>query len=147
MVMAKNSMALKNANKQTNTEAQAKSNAVMARMAIMIIVDLLGILALRAIGKDMALELVFYTQWLRPLTVVFGVLTALAAVYQVIAIVKKIDTSAHCVTPAMLLCIFAFCLVCALLYTRLLPVTIMIVSAVGTVLFVVYCLYMHVFYR
>lgn len=146
--MAKEKNILNNGKKQVHTEhSQKKTRAVTARMAIMILVDLLGILALRAIGKDMSLELAFYQHWLMPLTVVFGVLTLLAAVYQVIAIVRKIDTSTHFVTPAMLLCIAAFCLVCCLLYTRLIPMTIMIASAVGTVLFVVYCLYMHVFYR
>ncbi len=148
MVMAKGNAFL---NREKNSRASAanrkKTHAVLARMAIMVMLDVFGILALRSLNADISLELSFYQHWLTPLTVVFGVLTAAAVVYQVIAIVKKIDTSAHVVTPAMLIAIAAFCLVACLLYTRLIPMTLMIASGVGTALFIVYCLYMHVFYR
>ena len=149
MVMAKGTASMKRErNNRTSAAANSKkTNTAFARMAIMVLVDLIGILALRSLMRDAIVELAFYQHWLMPLTIVFGVLTAAAVAYQVIAIVKKVDTSAHVVTPAMLIAIAAFCLVACLLYARLVPMTIMIASGVGTVLFIVYCLYMHVFYR
>ena len=149
MVMAKENAFL---NREKNSRASAPANrkktrAVFARMAIMVLLDLIGILALRSLMRDITVELAFFQHWLTPLTIVFAVLAAAAVVYQVIVIMKKIDTSAHVVTPAMLIAVALFCLVACLLYGRLIPMTIMIASGVGTVLFVVYCLYMHVFYR
>ncbi len=148
MVMAKENMLLKNEKKKALAEKNKKKHrAVMARMSIMILINIIGILFLRRLAGDFSIEIVFHNTWLVPLTVVFGVLSILAAVYQTVAIVKKIDTSTYPVTPAMILCVVLFCFFVCLLYDRLLPMTIIIASAVGTVLFVVYCLYMHVFYR
>lgn len=148
MVMAKKNTLLKNENKKFHAELNRKKHrAVIARMVIMILVDLVGILLLRRLAGDFSLEIVFHNTWLAPLTVVFGVLSAAALVYQIAAIVKKIDTATHFVTPAMILCVMLFCFLACLLYEHLLLMTIMIASAVATVLFVVYCLYMHIFYR
>lgn len=149
MIMAKEKMLgnTKNGKRALPRQKKKNSNVAAGRMGIMILADIAAICILNALGTSGALELAFYENWLLPLTVIFGVLTLGAAIYQAVVIVKKIDTSGHYVTPAMILCVVLFGLLSCLLYTRLIPATIMIASVVGTVLFVVYCLYMHVFYR
>lgn len=129
--------------------AQRRKNTqtVITRMLIMVAVDIIGICTLLSVRRDAVVELAFVNSWLLPLTIVFGVLTAAAAVYQVLVIVKKIDTSAHSVTPAMLLCIALFCLITCLVYKSALGSTVIVASVIATVLFLVYCLYMHIFYR
>ncbi len=132
---------------ETLSGKDKNSSVVTARMAIMVLLDIIAILALSALQRDGRRELQFYEHWLTPLTVVFGVLTLAAVAYQIVVIAKKINTSAHVITPAMIICVALFGLLSCLLYTRLIPMTIIIASVVSTVLFVVYCLYMHVFYR
>lgn len=128
-------------------ERKKKTQIVLIRMLVMAAVDLIGICALLSVRREAAVELEFVNSWLTPLAIVFGVLTLAAAAYQVAVIVRKIDTSRHPVTPAMLLCIFLFCLIACLLYKRVLGMAIVIASVIATVLFMVYCLYMHIFYR
>ncbi len=150
MVMAKNTKMANTAGKTNGAHklsAQTKNHIVTMRMLIMALTDIIGVCLLSAISSDANVEFLFYQNWLIPLTVVFGVLTAAAVAYQVVVIVKKIKTETHYVTPAMIICVTAFCLVACLLYKRLIPMTIAIASVVGTALFVVYCLYVHIFYR
>lgn len=145
MIMAKKKKIGKTV--ETLSDKEKNSSVVTARMAIMVLLDIIAILALSALQRDGRRELQFYEHWLTPLTVVFGVLTLAAVAYQIFVIAKKINTSAHVITPAMIICIALFGLLACLLYTRLIPMTIIIASVVSTVLFVVYCLYMHIFYR
>ncbi len=149
MVMAKGTTLLKSSKKKTvgKNLQKKRTRAAAVRMVLMILIDIVGIYLLNMLATDLDLELAFHNQWLMPLTAVFGVLSALALIYQAIVLFKKIDTRTHFVTPAMLLCITLFCLIACLLYDYLLTMTLMIASVVGTVLFVVYCLYMHIFYR
>ncbi len=149
MVMAKENMLMKLKNGKSSLSVRKKKNSNVAagRMAIMILADIIAICILSALHSSGQRELRFYENWLVPLTVVFGVLSLASVIYQVVVIVKKMDTSGHYITPAMLLCVTLFAFISCLLYTRLIPTTIMIASVVATVLFVVYCLYVHVFYR
>ena len=128
-------------------DAKTKSRVVMVRMLIMALTDILGVCLLFAMSSDANVEFLFYQNWLIPLTVIFGVLTAASVAYQAVVIVKKIKTEKHYVTPAMLICVTAFCLAACLLYKQLIPMTIVIASVVATALFIVYCLYVHIFYR
>ena len=149
MVMAKNNKTVNMGKKQggAGISVKTKNHVVTVRMLIMGLVDVLGICLLLAMKSEGNMEAVFVLEWLLPMTVVFGVLTAASVVYQAVVLVKKISTEKHYVTPAMLICVTAFCLVACLLYKRLLPMTIVIASVVATALFVVYCLYVHIFYR
>lgn len=146
MVMAKE-------NRKVNTDAvhqaqrRRNTQTVVTRMLIMVAVDIIGICTLLSVRRDAVVELAFVNGWLLPLTVIFGVLTAAAVVYQILTIVKKTDTSAHPVTPAMLLCIALFCLITCLVYKSALGATVIVASVIATILFLVYCLYMHIFYR
>ena len=134
-------------NTLSTAERRKNTQTVVTRMLIMVAVDIIGICTLLSIRKDAMVELAFVNSWLLPLTIVFGVLTAAAAVYQVLALVKKMNTSAHPVTPAMLLCIALFCLITCLVYKSALGATMIAASVIATILFLVYCLYMHIFYR
>ena len=147
MVMAKETTKIIKKSTLSTAERRKNTQTVVTRMLIMVAVDIIGICTLLSIRKDAVVELAFVNSWLLPLTIVFGVLTLAAAVYQVLALVKKINTSAHPVTPAMLLCIALFCLITCLVYKSALGATVIAASVIATILFLVYCLYMHIFYR
>ena len=152
MVMAKVNRIPDSAHKKNAAGASQKQQkrTAMMRMLIMILVDLVAVCVLLSISSDGLVKLGFREKLLIPLTAVFGVLALGSAVYQVLVLAKKIDTSAHYVTPTMLLCVTVFALLACLIYLlqgQITLITIAIASAVATVLFVVYYLYMHVFYR
>lgn len=148
MVMVKSTGKRKNGGKkQVSAVAKKPMQMVVIRMLAMVILDIVGISILTSIRREAMVELAFVNDWLLPLTVVFGILSAAALAYLIIAIVKKIDTSRHPLTPAMILCVCLFCLIACLVYKWVLPSAIVIASVVATVLFLVYCLYMHIFYR
>ena len=148
MVMAKQNLSRKNNKSMAKTMSKKElSHIVSVRILIMAAVNLVGIATLLALRREAMVELAFVNYWLTPLAIVFGVLSALAAAYQVLAIVKKIDTTGHYVTPAMMLCVALFCLVACLMYKHVIVGTLILASIIGTVLFSVYCLYVHIFYR
>ena len=148
MVMAKQNLSRKNDRSiAKNMSKKEISHIVSVRILIMAAVNLVGIATLLSLRREAMVELAFVNHWLMPLAIVFGVLSALAAAYQILAVVKKIDTTGHYVTPAMLLCIALFCLVACLVYKHVIVGTLILASIIGTVLFSVYCLYVHIFYR
>ena len=148
MVMAKQNLSRKNNKSMAKTMSKKElSHIVSVRILIMAAVNLVGIATLLALRREAMVELAFVNYWRTPLAIVFGVLSALAAAYQVLAIVKKVDTTGHYVTPAMMVCIALFCLVACLMYKHVIVGTLILASIIGTVLFSVYCLYVHIFYR
>ena len=146
--MAKQNLSRKNDRSiAKNMSKKEISHIVSVRILIMAAVNLVGIATLLSLRREAMVELAFVNYWLTPLAIVFGVLSALAAVYQILAIVKKLDTAGHYVTPAMMLCVALFCLVACLVYKHVIVGTLILASVIGTVLFSVYCLYVHIFYR
>jgi len=146
MVMAKETIKVKK-NAQSLADRRKKTQIVMLRMLIMAAIDLIGICTVLSIHKSAVRELAFVSSWLTPLAIVFGVLSAAAAAYLAVVLVKKIDPSRHPVTPAMILCVALFGLIACLVYKRVMLAYLVIASVIATVLFLVYCLYMHIFYR
>jgi len=146
MVMAKENTSMK---KQTTPVIgrRKQTRIVSVRMLIVCLADVLGICLLSSISADSRTEFAFVDRWLMPLTVVFAVLSAAALVYQILAAVKKWNVASHYMTPAMMLGIALFCLAACLVYKYVLGTTIVLASVIATVLFLVYYLYMHVFYR
>lgn len=146
--MAKQNLSRKNDRSiAKNMSKKEISHIVSVRILIMAAVNLVGIATLLSLRREAMVELAFVNYWLTPLAIVFGVLSALAAAYQILAIVKKLDTAGHYVTPAMMLCVALFCLVACLVYKHVIVGTLILASVIGTVLFSVYCLYVHIFYR
>ncbi len=147
MDMAKHSGAYGSKGKKTSGKKSKNSEIAAIRMIIMILVNLAGLIGLMAIRDKAPRESAFVDHWLIPLDVVFGVLTVAALAFFAFMTLKKKDVSRWVVTPAMIFFIFLFCLLVCLLYTRIQTASIVIASLTGTVLYCVYCLYMHVFYR
>lgn len=148
MVMAKESLSRKNNRSTPKTVSRKEMTHIVAvRLMIMAAIDLVGIATLLSVRSEAIVELAFVNYWLLPLAIVFGVLTACAVAYQVLVIVKKIDITRHYFTPAMMLCVSLFCLIACLVYKHVIVGTLIIASVVATILFGVYCLYVHVFYR
>ena len=147
MDMAKQSGAYGSKGKKTPGKKVKKSETAAIRMIIMILVNLAGLCALMTIRDEALRESAFVDHWLVPLDVVFGVLTAAALAFFAYTFFMKKDVSRWVVTPAMIFFVFLFALLVCLLYTRIRTASIVIASLTGTVLYCVYCLYMHVFYR
>ena len=148
MVMAKENVKVKKSVLDAAARKK-KTQIVVTRMLIMAAMNIIGICALLSIRREAMVELDFVLKWLLPVTIVFGVISAAAAIWQAIVIVKKVNTSSYPVTPAMLLCLALFSLFACLVYKTAMGATFVLVTAsvIATVLFLVYCLYMHIFYR
>ncbi len=142
MVMAKQT-----AKKTSRISRSRVQHTVVLRMLIMAAVDLAGILTLQFIRREAMRELAFVNDWLTPLAIVFGVLAAASLGWLICTLVRKTDLDGYPVTPAMALCVFLFCMIACLIYKSIFPGAIIIASVTATVLFLVYCLYMHIFYR
>lgn len=146
MDMAKHSATTRKKGVQSPKKIR-RSEVAAARMLIMAVINIIGLAALMAVRSEATRESAFVDKWLVPLDIVFGVLAAAALAFCAFVFVKKKGTSSWVVTPAMIFFTFAFCLLVCLLYTRIQTAAIVIASLTGTVLYCVYCLYMHVFYR
>ena len=142
MVMAK-----QKTSRKPRVERARTQKTVALRMAIIAALDLIAILTLQYIRRDGIRELALVNNWLVPLSITFGVLSAASLAWLIITIVKKTDLDGCPFTPAMALCVCVFCLVSALIYKYVFPGAFIIASVTMTVLFLVYCLYMHIFYR
>ncbi|MBE6561475.1 MAG: hypothetical protein E7662_10160 [Ruminococcaceae bacterium] len=130
-------------------DRRKKTQIVVTRMLIMAALNIIGICALVSIRREAMVELDFVLDWLTPLTIAFGVLSVGSGVWLGLVLAKKVNTSSYPVTPAMAFCTSLFCLIACLVYKTAMGATFVLVSAsvIATVLFLVYCLYMHIFYR
>jgi hypothetical protein len=148
MVMAKENLSRRSNTSVKKSVSRKEMNHIVAvRLMIMAAIDLVGIATLLSVRSEAIVELAFVNYWLTPLAVLFGILTACAVAYQIFVIVKKVDVTRRYVTPAMMLCVALFCLLACLVYKYVIVGTLIIASVVSTILFGVYCLYVHVFYR
>jgi hypothetical protein len=89
---------------------------------------------------------------MRPVLVwVFGALLAAAAVYWIVTLIFRIDTSAHWVTPAMLFMVALYLFVSVFNYTWntfwRFPPLFYVMTVIVSVLFAVYYIYTIILYR
>ena len=147
MVMAKQKNGLKKSVSRPAKKNQKATQIVTLRMLIMVLADIIGIAVVCAIHGEARTETTFVNSVRVPMMVVFGVLSAAAAVFFALTLAKKKDVSKWIVTPLMVLCVALFCLLVCVVYTKVQTGAIILASVIGTVLFLVYCLYMHIFYR
>ena len=141
----------KNINRLTKDEAGV---LVFVRILIILIVDIVVASLFETvrphdgIGTD-AMSVFFKV---RPVLVwVFGALLAAAAIYWIVTLVCKIDTSAHWVTPAMLFAVALYLFACVFDYSQnalwRFPPLFYVVTVIVSVLFAVYYVYTIVLYR
>ena len=123
---------------------------VLVRILIILLVDLLVCIGMHIAVKGLGeAELAFHANTLPILQIVFGCLLVLAVVYLIITKVKKVDTSAYWVTPAMLMAAALYLTVAAVFYDRF-RLSLMLfytMTVIVSVLFAVYYVYTVLFYK
>ncbi|MBO5257154.1 MAG: hypothetical protein J6C42_06650, partial [Clostridia bacterium] len=89
-------------NKMTSLTKNEAGRIVLFRILIIILADIIVGTLFDFVKGEATRELFFHQNILTVLQIVFGVMLGLSVVYLVLTLVKKIDTSAHYMTPAMI---------------------------------------------
>lgn len=135
----------------TLKRAEAKK-LVLLRVLVILVVDIAVCICFNhLIHSPAEVEYTFYTQ-IRPVLFWFFIaLTVAAVVYLIVTLVKKIDTSAKVLTPAMIcaISIYLAILTNSFFYTRFRqsPYLFYTMTIIASVLFVVYYVYTVLLYK
>lgn len=150
MNMAKSDkMINKNANKMNTLGKMEAGRIVLFRLLIIVLADIIVGSLFDFVKAEATRELAFHMNVHPVLKVVFGVVLALAAVYFVVMLVKKVDTSAHIMTPEMVLGLALFLFTTAMFYDhfRNTPFLFYTIMVIGSVLYAVYYIYTILLYK
>lgn len=122
---------------------------VSIRLLVILLTDIIVASLFEFVRGEGMREFSFYTNTLPTLRYVFIGLFALALAYYVITLVKKIDTSAHYVTPLMIVAGTFYLAGTAMFYDRLRisPILFYTVTVIVSVLFAVYYVYTVILYK
>ena len=122
---------------------------VLSRILIIILADILVGILFDFVRGEANREYFFHETLLPVLQIVFGVVLALSVCWLVVTLVKKIDTSAHCMTPAMICALALYVFVTVMFYDRFrgVPFLFYTMTVIGSVLFAVYYIYTIILYK
>ena len=122
---------------------------VLFRILIIVLADIIVGSLFDFVKSDAMRELAFHLNVHPVLKAVFGAVLALAAVYFVAMLVKKVDTSAHIMTPEMVLGLALFLFTTAMFYDhfRNTPFLFYTIMVIGSVLYAVYYIYTIMLYK
>jgi len=150
MNMAKSDkMINKNANKMNTLGKMEAGRIVLFRILIIVLADIITGSLFDFVKAEATRELAFHLNVHPVLKVVFSVVFALAAIYFVVMLVKKVDTSAHIMTPEMVLGLAFFLFTSAMFYDhfRNTPFLFYTIMVIGSVLYAVYYIYTIMLYK
>lgn len=141
-----------NANKISKLKKEAAGKIIFFRILIILIVDLVVASVFDyLIHCPGEIELNFYMNIRPVLCYVFWALFALSVVYWVLTIVKKFDTSAHVMTPAMIsaVTLYLSIMVTSVFYDmfKVSPYLFYTMTVIASVLFAVYYVYTVLLYK
>lgn len=136
-------------NKMTALDKAKVCRIVFFRALIILLVDIVVSSLFEFIKDDGNRHYVFHTDLQLPLTIAFGVLTVAAAVYLTVTFVKKIDTSAHYMTPLMVMASALYLFVTTVFFDQFAatPFLFYTMTVIVSVLFVVYYIYTNILYK
>ncbi len=139
----------KNANKMNTLGKMEAGRIVLFRLLIIVLADIIVGSLFDFVKAEATRELAFHMNVHPVLKVVFGVVLALAVVYFVVMLVKKVDTSAHIMTPEMVLGLALFLFTTAMFYDhfRNTPFLFYTIMVIGSVLYAVYYIYTILLYK
>ena len=122
---------------------------VLFRILIIVLADIIVGSLFDFVKAEATRELAFHLNVHPALKVVCGVLLGLAAVYFVLMLVKKADTSAHIMTPEMVLGLALFLFTTAMFYDqfRNTPFLFYTIMVIGSVLYALYYIYTIMLYK
>ena len=150
--MANNKKTVTAPNKISRLSKDAAGKIIFWRILIILVVDLLVASTFDYLVHSPAeIEFNFYMN-IRPiLCYVFWALFALSVVYLVLTIVKKIDTSAHIATPAMIAAVTLYLSIMSTGFFydmfKMTPYLFYTMTVIASVLFVVYYVYTVLMYK
>ena len=122
---------------------------VLFRILIIILADIIIGSLFDFVKAEAMRELAFHLNVHPVLKAVFGVVFAAAAVYFILMLVKKVDTSAHIMTPEMILGLGLFLFTSVMFYDhfRNTPFLFYTIMVIGSVLYAVYYIYTIMLYK
>lgn len=122
---------------------------VFFRILIIILTDILVSTLFDYIKEEAVRHYTFHTTIQTPLTIVFGVLFALSVVYLAVTLVRKIDTSAQYMTPAMISAVTLYLFATAMFFDQFAttPFLFYTMTVIVSVLFTVYYIYTILLYK
>lgn len=130
---------------------QEKSKVILARMAVILAIDVLGTVFLLALNREANFEISFYIYCLRDhvISYVFAGIALLSIIGIVWTAVAKIDISSWYITPAMVLGISIFGALSTYFWVNFMPATMVVLTAmlIVSVLYFVYNLFLRIFYK
>ncbi len=150
MNMAKSDkMINKNANKMMSLGKMEAGRIVLFRILIIVLADIIVGSLFDFVKAEATRELAFHMNVHPVLKIVFSAVLALAAVYFVITLVKKMDTSAHIMTPEMILGLALFLFTTVMFYDhfRNTPFLFYTIMVIASVLYAVYYIYTIMLYK
>ncbi len=150
MAQTKKGMNNRTANKIASLGKDKATSLVKARVAILVLSEIVIGAVLTALKKtDLHVLLSFHNKTLPVLRYVFAVLALVAAAYLIVSIVKNRDTSADVLTPSMVFAIVMSLAVTVAFFGRFIISTYLfwIAAAVLCILFAVYYVYTILMYK
>ncbi len=151
MTMAKNNKVNETlaGNKMASLSKNEAGRIVLFRILIIILADIIVGSLFDFVKSEANRELFFHQSILPVLQIAFGVVFGLSVVYFILTLVKKIDTSAYCMTPAMISALSLYLFVTVLFYDRFrgVPILFYTMTVIASVLFAVYYIYTILLYK
>ena len=139
----------KNSNKMNALGKSEAGRIVLFRILIILLADIITGSLFDFVKSEANRELAFHLNVHPILKIVSSAVLALAAVYFVFMLVKKVDTSAHIMTPAMTLGLAIFLFTSVMFYDhfRNTPFLFYTIMVIGSVLYAVYYIYTIMLYK
>ena len=136
-------------NKMASLSKNEAGRIVLFRILIIILADIIVGTLFDFVKGEASRELFFHQSILPALQIIFGVVLGLSVVYLVLTLVKKIDTSAHYMTPAMITALSLYLFVTVMFYDRFrgVPFLFYTMTVIASVLFAVYYIYTILLYK
>ena len=139
----------KNTNKMMTLTREQASGVVFVRILIFVLTAFITASYFDYVKAEAMREFNFHQNILPIMLYVSGACLALSVAYLVFTLIKKIDTSAHYVTPSMLAAVSAYVLAFAVFYDKIrtAPSFFYTLSAIACVLVIIYYVYIVLLYK
>lgn len=136
-------------NKMMSLDKAKAGRIVFFRVLIIILTDILVSTLFDYVKAEAMRHYNFHANLQTPLTIVFGVLFALSVAYLAVTLVKKIDTSAQYMTPAMITAVTLYLFVTTMFFDQFAttPFLFYTMTVIVSVLFAVYYIYTILLYK
>ena len=136
-------------NKMASLSKNEAGRIVLFRILIIILADIIVGSLFDYVKGEANRDLFFHQSILPVLQIAFGVVLGLSVVYLILSLVKKIDTSAHYMTPAMITALSLYLFVTVMFYDRFrgVPFLFYTMTVIASVLFAVYYIYTILLYK